>query len=314
MPCSYSYSAVASSSVIGSGSSSTKDNMPANNGRCHRSCVPGRDNSIQNARRPQPGSVLEMVRAAITPVKPPYDVDLVESPGLASRRCNSPCDLTDLLDTPSDEIVIQYEQRYSRTFEDTQALTAIDIECMDEETREWFISFFEINEDLSRRENPSSASSSNKLPLQELYIDIVGHCPERASALLQRRIKRRNRQLGFNNGHVFVLRYDHLNGNNDELTGEEEPVVLRRCYSDSPMTEAIYLRQNIQENFEEQLEAEWWNNFESKSWEHNGAGEGMTEPNTDARPGLAEVALALNSWSLQLVPEIVVADPIRCQL
>jgi hypothetical protein len=163
----------------------------------------------ESTTQPQVGSVLQMVRAAITPIEPSHEIDSAESPDLAfRRRDDSPFDLTDLLETPPGQVATQNKERHSCTFQDPQALTAMDIEHMDEETREWLVSFVEITEDLSRRENPIPESLSGELPLRELYVDVGNHHPERTSALLRRRIVRRNRQLGFGNELVPVLGHE----------------------------------------------------------------------------------------------------------
>ena len=153
-----------------------------------------RVHSSESTTQPQVGSVLRMARAAIAPIERLHKIDLAESPGLAfQQRDDSPFDLTDLLETPPGQVAIQNEERYSCTFQDPQALTAIDIEHMDEETREWLVSFVEVTEDLNRRENPIPESLPGESPLRELYVDAGDHHPERTSALLRRRIVRRNR-------------------------------------------------------------------------------------------------------------------------
>ena len=151
-----------------------------------------RVHSSESTTQSQVGSVLQMARAAIAPIEPLHKIDLAESPGLAFQwRDDSPFDLTDLLETPPGQVAIQNEGRHSCTFQDPQALTAIDIEHMDEETREWLVSFVEITEDLNHRENPILESLPGELPLRELYVDVGDHHPERTSALLRRRIVRR---------------------------------------------------------------------------------------------------------------------------
>lgn len=153
-----------------------------------------RVHSGESTTQSQVGSVLQMPRAAITPIEPSHEIDSAESLGLAfRRRDDSPFDLTDLLETPPSQAAIQNEERHSCTFQDPQVLTAIDIEHMDEETREWLISFVEITEDLNRQENSIPESLPGELPLRELYVDVGDHHPERTSALLRRRIVRRNR-------------------------------------------------------------------------------------------------------------------------
>lgn len=190
-----------------------------------------RVHSSESTTQPQVGSVLQMVRAAITPIEPSREIDSAESSDLAfRRRDDSPLDLTDLLETPPGQVTTQNEERLSCTFQDPQALTATDIEHMDEETREWLVSFVEITEDLNRRGNPIPESLSGELPLRELYVDVGDHHPERTSALLRRRIVRRNRQLGFGNELVPALGHEQSNGNNEEFTSKEELTVLRRYY------------------------------------------------------------------------------------
>jgi hypothetical protein len=96
----------------------------------------------ESTTQPQVGSVLQMVRAAITPIEPSHEIDSAESSDLAfRRRDDSPFDLTDLLETPPGQVATQNEERHSCTFQDPKALTAIDIEHIDEETREWLVSF-----------------------------------------------------------------------------------------------------------------------------------------------------------------------------
>ena len=165
--------------------------------------------SSESTTQPRVGSVLQMVRAAITPIEPSHEIDSAESSGLAfRRRDDSPFDLTDLLETPPGQVATQNEKMHSCTFQDPQALTAIDIEHMDEEAREWLVSFVEITEDLSRRENPIPESLFGELPLRELYVDVGNHHPEHTSALLRRRIVRRNWQLGFGNELVPALGHE----------------------------------------------------------------------------------------------------------
>ena len=165
--------------------------------------------SSESTTQPQVGSVLQMVRAAITPIEPSHEIVSAESSGFAfRRRDDSHFDLTDLLETPPGQVATQNEKMHSCTFQDPQALTAIDIEHMDEEAREWLVSFVEITEDLSRRENPIPESLSGELPLRELYVDVGNHHPERTSALLRRRIVRRNWQLGFGNELVPALGHE----------------------------------------------------------------------------------------------------------
>jgi hypothetical protein len=60
-----------------------------------------RVHSSESTTQSQVGSVLQMVRAAITPIEPSHEIDSAESPDLAfRRRDDSPFDLTDLLETP----------------------------------------------------------------------------------------------------------------------------------------------------------------------------------------------------------------------
>ena len=193
-----------------------------------------RVHSGESTTQSQIGSVLEMPRAAITPIEPSHKIDSAGSPGLAfRRRDDSPFDLTDLLETPPSQVATQNEERHPCNFQDPQALTAIDIEHMDEGTREWLVSFVEITKDLNRRESSIPGSLPGELPLRELYVDVGDHHPERTSALLRRRIVRRNRQLGFGNELVPALGHEQSNGNNEEFTSEEEFTVLHRYYHDS---------------------------------------------------------------------------------
>lgn len=165
-----------------------------------------RVHSSESTTQPQVGSVLQMDRAVITPIEPSHEIDSAESSDLAFRQHDdSPFDLTDLLETPPGQVATQNEERLSCAFQDPQALTAIDIEHMDEETREWLVSFVEITEDLNRRENPIPESLSDELPLRELYVDVGDHHPECTSALLRRRIVRRNLQLRFGNELVLCF-------------------------------------------------------------------------------------------------------------
>jgi len=232
----------------------------------------------------------QMIRTAIPPIELSHEIDSAESLGLASRRRDdSPFDLTDLLETPPGQVATQNEERHSCTFQDPQALTATDIEHMDEETREWLVSFVEITEDLNCRESPIPESLPGELPLRELYVDVGDHHPERTSALLRRRIVRRNRQLGFGNELVSALGHEQSNGNNEEFTSEEELTVLRRYYSDSFIIKVIHRsEEDIEADVEEELEAEWWDSFNSKFEEHSDADEEMTETNSDAQPELTE--------------------------